>query len=287
MSEFIRHFLEQTQVKRINTKKVYDVFCDVVRNQYNNVEDVLKELLNAAKYYHIILRGKDAINYSFKFNNFKRIISLVEDSRNIENTPFTPILGLFLRYDHDRISEDNLIYAISLLNSYIFRRRVCELPSAGLGSRLHNLNKAVTRYEEHFSFNDAIRIFLIVDKKEGSGRFPRNQEFTEHLLTANLYKLKNNRFLFNSLEDYNNNTIINLNELSIEHIMPQKLNDQWKSELGKDHLAIHQQYLNTLGNLTLTGNNSHLSNSFIERKSELFKDYKHLKLNENLENINQ
>ena len=50
--------------------------------------------------------------------------------------------------------------------------------------------------------------------------------------------------------------------------MPQnKENDDWKKELGKDFDYVYDKYLHTLGNLSLTGYNSELSDkSFKEKK---------------------
>ena len=55
--------------------------------------------------------------------------------------------------------------------------------------------------------------------------------------------------------------------ITIEHIMPQTLSDKWKKALGEDWERVHQQYLHTMANLTLTGYNSQYSNlSFIEKR---------------------
>ena len=43
---------------------------------------------------------------------------------------------------------------------------------------------------------------------------------------------------------------------SIEHVMPQTLSKEWKDGLGKNYETIHDKYLHTLLNLTLTGYNS-------------------------------
>ena len=56
-------------------------------------------------------------------------------------------------------------------------------------------------------------------------------------------------------------------KLQIEHIMPRKLNESWKKELGEDYENIHQSLLNTIGNLTLIRHNQELGNkSFSEKK---------------------
>ena len=50
--------------------------------------------------------------------------------------------------------------------------------------------------------------------------------------------------------------------------MPQTLSDKWKTALGEDWERIHEQYLHTMANLTLTGYNSQYSNlSFIEKRN--------------------
>ena len=51
--------------------------------------------------------------------------------------------------------------------------------------------------------------------------------------------------------------------------MPQKtpLPKPWVDELGENWEQVHQKYLHTIGNLTLTGYNSELSNlSFLEKR---------------------
>ncbi len=48
--------------------------------------------------------------------------------------------------------------------------------------------------------------------------------------------------------------------LTIEHIMPQHLNKEWKQMLGDDYERIHNQYLHTFANLTLTTYNSEMGN---------------------------
>ena len=52
--------------------------------------------------------------------------------------------------------------------------------------------------------------------------------------------------------------------------MPQKtpLSQPWINDIGENWEQIHQKYLHTIGNLTLTGYNSELSNlSFLEKRN--------------------
>ena len=60
--------------------------------------------------------------------------------------------------------------------------------------------------------------------------------------------------------------------LTIEHIMPQTLSKEWKTMLGEHHTNIHKKWLHTLGNLTLTGYDSELSNNLFEDKTMLLRN---------------
>jgi len=82
------------------------------------------------------------------------------------------------------------------------------------------------------------------------------------------------RYLLEELEKYNNKEIVNFEELQIEHIMPQTLSEEWKKELGSDWELIYQKYLDTLGNLTLTGYNPEYSNKLFIEKRDMEKGFK-------------
>jgi hypothetical protein len=51
-----------------------------------------------------------------------------------------------------------------------------------------------------------------------------------------------------------------LDAAQIEHVLPQTLSEEWKQDLGPNAEQIHQTWLDTLGNLSLTGYNRELSN---------------------------
>jgi hypothetical protein len=65
-------------------------------------------------------------------------------------------------------------------------------------------------------------------------------------------------------------------KVSIEHIMPQSMTEEWYEVLRKQtdpdetETELHGRLLHTLGNLTLTAQNSKLSNHMFERKQKIF-----------------
>ena len=56
------------------------------------------------------------------------------------------------------------------------------------------------------------------------------------------------------LENYERKEIVNVDDYTIEHIMPQNLDlsPGWQVDLGPDWKEIQNRLLHTLGNLTLT-----------------------------------
>jgi hypothetical protein len=66
--------------------------------------------------------------------------------------------------------------------------------------------------------------------------------------------------------------------------MPQTPTEWWKQHLGDDWEDDHESLLHTLGNLTLTGYNSELSNESYPEKQKLLAD-SHFELNRYFENV--
>ncbi|MCY4042519.1 MAG: DUF1524 domain-containing protein, partial [Candidatus Dadabacteria bacterium] len=79
---------------------------------------------------------------------------------------------------------------------------------------------------------------------------------------------------------------VHIQDYTIEHIMQQheEKSKQGEQELGDDWKSIHNQYLHTLGNLTLTGYNSEYSDHPFSQKRDMEGGFKQspLKLNERL-----
>jgi hypothetical protein len=126
--------------------------------------------------------------------------------------------------------------------------------------------------------------------KEESSRFPNDEEFEQALFSRNIYAMssKNKAYLFSFLENEESKEQINVIErikdgtYTIEHIMPQTLSPVWQKELGEKSQQIHEQWLHTLPNLTLTGYNSKYSNRPFKDKLDVENGFKdsNLRLNQ-------
>jgi predicted transport protein len=113
--------------------------------------------------------------------------------------------------------------------------------------------------------------------KDSYRRLPKDEEFKDQLLIKDVYNFRNRNYLLRKLENYDRKEFVNIESYTIEHIMPQNenLSYEWKQELGENWKEVHDKYLHTIGNLTLTGYNSELSDRPFKEKRDMkggFKD---------------
>lgn len=86
---------------------------------------------------------------------------------------------------------------------------------------------------------------------------------------------------YDNVEKVSVEELLNDGKLNIEHIMPQTLSVEWKESLGENWEEIRNKYLNTLGNITLTGYNSKMSNKPFLEKRDMENGFKGSKLSLN------
>lgn len=191
---------------------------------------------------------------------------------DIANVFFIP----FLIYSQEQhLPESEILRVIDLVENYLARRIICDFPSNALTKVfcvLHrDVLKSLGEYAAagepgKYAYSDVLAYLLL--RRRGKAQFPDDGTFREGIKTRNIYKLTkpNQRFLFERLEnavpgEYNDVVAdMKAGRATIEHIMPQKLNEDWMKMLGPDYEDIHERNLHTFANLTLSGINSKLGN---------------------------
>jgi len=275
VSSFIRDYLSIKQQSTPNINGVYAAFKRYVEDGCGDgVEPLLKELLDYAKRYALLLRGDSAD---------QRVNGCIYRLNRLSTSVIRPFLLEVLRlWEGGILSADELHEIFKTTESYIFRRMICDLPTNALNKIFLLLHREIIRmdgsedqYVEKFKYS-------LLNKKD-RGRFPSDAEFAECIVTRNIYGMnsKNKLYLFERLENAGTAETKNVwehldrGEYSIEHIMPQHLTPAWITELGEDHENIHDTWLHRLSNLTLTAYNSRYSNSPFKDKRDMphgFKD---------------
>jgi uncharacterized protein with ParB-like and HNH nuclease domain len=288
VDSFIRDYL--TLKERIIPKKdkVYVGFKKYVYKNYSNenIEFFLKDLLKFSKYYRRIAFSQDSNS------EINKILKRINRLDVTVSYPF--LLEIFDYYESNTISKNDLINILYTIETYAFRRLICNVPTNALNKVFMTLGREIKKHTDFKEKYFEIFKYTLINKKY-SQRFPVDEEFSEMLKTRDIYnfKSKNKLHLLERLENYDNVEKVSVEELlsegklNIEHIMPQTLSAKWKESLGKNWDKTHNQYLNTLGNITLTGYNSRMSNRpFLEKRDieKGFKDSK-LSLNKFLRNL--
>ena len=103
-------------------------------------------------------------------------------------------------------------------------------------------------------------------------RLPNDDEIKSNLSVMNFYEgLKQySKFILGKIEEHNTKVAVDFRnpKITIEHIMPQKINDSWKKDLGNEYKEVHNKYLHNIGNLILTEFNSEIGNKTFEEKKQ-------------------
>lgn len=270
-SSFVRDYLTMKQGKIGRIDKIYFIFKEYAENEGISRAELLEEMHHYAKIYSQI----DNANMSIDKLNRK-----LNQVRTLDSTVAYPFYMAFFDYaEKNDLSDEEKYRVLDIIEAYWARRIICNLPSNALNKVfatlhrdvLNNMNKAVEGTSP--TYTDVL-IYLLL-KKGRSSVFPKDDEVKEDFATRQVYKMPANlrMFILERMENRDSkechDVVKQLTEktISIEHIMPQTLSDKWKDALGEEWERIHQQYLHTMANLTLTGYNSQYSNlAFIEKR---------------------
>ncbi|MFP6283279.1 DUF262 domain-containing protein [Helicobacter pylori] len=281
-NRFVRHYLTIKTREIPNINKVYEAFKRYQQERGIETEVLLQDLQKYCGYFCRIVFKKEDEKEDDKV--LKKALSFLVD---LEMDVIYPLLlELYSDYSDGVLSKQDFIPIIALIESYICRRAVCGLGTNSLNKVFPSFTKKIDKkqylksVEEHFG------------SLTGNQKFPNDFEFKDSFITKELYgrnktKKKKTRYFLERLENFNTKETVNTKECTIEHIMPQTLTKEWKRDLGENFQAIHDKYLHTIGNLTLTGYNEEYSNKPFKEKRDMEKGFKQssLRLNQSLRDL--
>ena len=282
IAEFVRNYLIFKTKIGVKKDAVYSVFKKYSLENFNKDKElILKDLLYFAERYSWIVQINKHPNTLLN--------KQLERLNKLEFTVSHPyLLDVFNDLENNILSEQIVKDILTILESYAFRKILVDNTTQGLNKMFITLSKEIKKEKTWKDEYLEILNFILLEKRV-SQRFPNNEEFENALITKEVYMLqaKNRNFLLESLENYKSAYPVNVDELTVEHIMPQTLTKEWKNKLGENWQDIHKKYLHTLGNLNLTAKNTELSNNTFEEKQQIDFQTSRLKLNFKLEGITQ
>lgn len=250
MDRFFRDYLTMKTTRIPKIDRVYEGFKAYHLNcEFSTIRELCADLLTYATYYtNMVFRRSDKAV-------LKSLYSDIGDLRMEVAFPF--LLKVHNDCTEGVITEDDLIEIIKMCISYVFRRSICDIPTNSLNKTFATLRNEIKADD----YMNSIKAFFVLrdDYKE----FPDDEKFEKAFVSRDIYNMHSRNFILSHLENFGNKAPINIENYTIEHIMPQNSNprDEWKTMLGANWKEVQKTYLHTIGNLTLTAYNSEMSDN--------------------------
>ncbi len=238
--------------------EVYVEFKNHVRLlKSENIKNIVADIYRYSKYF---------VNLAFLKEDDEDIRKILSDIKDLKvDVAYPFLLQVYDDYKQLRITKEEFLEALKLVESYVFRRAICGIPTNSLNKTFANLSKSLDKNNYLESLKAA---FLLMDSYR---RFPINEEFKQSFKIRDIYNLRIRNYLLDKLENFDQKELINIDKCTIEHILPQnqELSPEWQKMLGADWREVQAKYLHTIGNLTLTAYNPDLGDkSFPEKKAD-------------------
>lgn len=263
LSDYIRNYMQLNQKEAYkkatekNYKELYSIFKEIFKG--TDAQELLNELKKYSKYYAQIALGESTGN---------PIVDLkLADLRSIDvTTTYSFLMVIMNEWDNDNLSAKEVNDILEVFIIYFLRRKMLRL-TQGENKAFPRLIKKIPLLIS--SVDKKLKMFEILGNQENALRLPNDIEVRQQLQTMNFYNFSHCKFILSLIEE----SITKFRPaktdklLQVEHIMPQTLNDNWIAMLGNENERVHQEYVHTIGNLTLIRHNQELGNkSFDEKK---------------------
>ena len=288
-SKFFRDYLQYKKAAPLkvvsdnNTKELYQQFKEYVDDSFDEHNDFVHDIIRYVKCYKWIITEVVSDIISHDSANDKEIKELLRIIfHDIKAEAFKPlVLGLLEYHQYNvnelRLNDEGLKHALETIKIYLIRRRILGL-TQGENKTMATLSKRIPEIVLR-----KVTILELLTNMIYRLRLPNDIELGTSLATMNFYKglSKYSKLILGKMEERNTKVSVDFRnkKVTIEHIMPQKINDSWKAELGENYDEIHKTYLHNIGNLILTEFNSEIGNkSFEEKKRKLETSSLHYRL---------
>jgi len=279
LEDFIRHYLMMSGTRvpsratYVTTKERINDLISEEKGKWQSEDSEFDEapviikfvddMTRVAKYYRHIIDHEKFSSNSIKPPNLKKINRSLSNLNKINSKSHSCfVLNLFDSFDRGEMGEDDFVKSIRMVESYVIRRSM--VPS-GLNANVVDVMFLDLCKNKTF---DSESLYAELNRDSGNRIWPNDVTIRDIFREERIYD--NNKRLCNLIlksiqHKYNEKEQIMDSEISIEHILPKKPTRAWLEYLGVDEKTC-KTYEDLLGNLTLTGYNSELSNKTYEEK---------------------
>lgn len=271
ISDFIRDFMQlrgkrsYSKATQNNAKELYREFKSLTKSLELSVETVFNEFEKLSPLYAEILSGNisEHPDLSKKLKDFKMIKAETANSF---------LLGLLEQWNDGKFTDRELFEILDAFRIYIARRRILGVAQG----ENKDFPKLVLKMDELICAKDKRQtLFEILSRQQYNLRLPTDDELRIKLKDFNFYNFAYKKYILSLVEENWTKKRPDLDDefLQVEHIMPQTLNEAWKTELGENAENIHEELVNNIGNLTLIRHNQELGNKSFADKKKIYANY--------------
>ena len=222
---FMRHYLTVKTGEIPNVREVYAAFKSHARSPASagaGVEALVKDIRDFARYFcAMAVDAETDPNLKLAFHDLRELKVDVA-------YPF--LLELYHDYATGLLPGPDFVAAVRLVESYVFRRAICAIPTNSMNKTFAAFTKALRkdRYLESIRAN----LLLLPSYR----RFPPDEEFRRDLHSRDLYNFRNRSYWLRRLENHGRKERVLVDEYTIEHILPQNenLSAAWQTVLGPE-----------------------------------------------------
>ena len=242
VGDFVRHFLVLHTATTVKKDAVYEHFKAYARSV--GVAEVAADLHMRSAHYAAIALGAE------KHAALERALADLRALRSDAAYPF--VLHLYNDYAGGVLSAADFERLLRLVESYLFRRSVCALH----GGAHRALFAGLARTVRPAHYCDSVHAHLL--RLPPHTRFPDDEEFRRCFEERNFYRFEHLSYALGRLETHGRRELVPISSYTVEHIVPQtpNLHPSWQGALGADWRRVHDTWVHTIGNLTLTGYNA-------------------------------
>ncbi len=266
LTAFLRHYLAMSTGVLCNIEHIYARFRDRMEQQeFKSSDKFIEELTRLRRFAEYYSKLLNPIEGEPHFEVLKHLNTLEV------STAYSFLLAAYDGHYTKEITTEEFNGLFTVLENYIVRRYICGEQTNYLNKMFPTLWREIDkeRFSESLSEKLATKNYpsdrMVVQSVKQKKLYQTNtQERTSLILEAVNRHLSKGSGGFTSLDD----------KPTVEHIMPQSTerNEAWKTELGEKWQQTYEEFLHTLGNLTLVTKswNSKLSDRpFLAKKQEL------------------
>ncbi len=256
---FWRYLMMDGSLPRNRSKDIFDGVRDLVGHQPTDdqTEKALRQFNKFSRYYAQLA----------EVDTSGLTVATIEQIHRLNQWQIDvayPFLMKSLDHIGSSIKECDFLEVMQMIESFVVRRAACNIPTNSLRRYFSQMAAGV----DFIKFTTSSKEYL----SEKGWHWPSDDRFREGFLQFQVYnrtRLSRANLILWSLERAfeHKEMPARTDKIEIEHIMPQTLTPEWIDTLGSNVIEIHDRWLHTIGNLTLTAYNTELSNmNFADKK---------------------